>query len=311
MEKINVQCCVCGSSLGDVIARGWDFEYATTKEEYTFKRCVTCGHHYLDPRPSNKDLNRIYPSDYYSYDLNQRVNPLALLVKKTLKKRKIKALLAYVQNDNPCCLDIGCGDGRILNIFEECGVSKDNLYGVEVDNAAVKSINKMGYHGEFGDIEHVHYADELFDCIVMFQVLEHVDDPARVFQKVLRLLKPGGIFIIETPNIQSLDARIFRKRYWGGYHFPRHWNLFDKKSLLALASRQGFKAIKLETFICAVFWIYPFHHYLRECKFPPWVYRFFWPLNNPLLLALATSIDVFLAPLGLAGNLRGVFKKEL
>ena len=72
--------------------------------------------------------------------------------------------------------------------------------------------------------------------MTMFHVIEHVADPPRVAERVARWLAPGGVFAVETPNLESLDARLFRERYWGGYHFPRHWHLYPFRGLPFLAA---------------------------------------------------------------------------
>jgi hypothetical protein len=64
-------CALCGSANGKPFARGFDFEYLTTRTEFTFWRC-DCGGAFLNPRPAPEALGRIYPSDYYSYDFASR-----------------------------------------------------------------------------------------------------------------------------------------------------------------------------------------------------------------------------------------------
>jgi hypothetical protein len=50
--------------------------------------------------------------------------------------------------------------------------------------------------------------------------------------------------VIVTDNTDALDFKIFKGGYWGGYHFPRHWNLFNRKSLTKLAGKgQGLKSL--------------------------------------------------------------------
>ena len=66
-----------------------------------------------------------------------------------------------------------------------------------------------------------------------------------------------------------------------------------------------------ETFVCAVFWIYPLHHWLRQHGFPRRIYRLMWPTTNLPLLAVATALDLLLTPFGLTSNLRGIFRKAV
>lgn len=311
LRQVAVACCVCGGNETEPVARGWDFEYATTREEFGFGRCRGCGHLYLSPRPAPETLDVIYPSDYYAYDLERSVNPLALGVKRWLESRKLERLLRHCTTPTPRFLDVGCGDGRLLDALAARGVPRERLWGVELAAEPVAALGARGYHAHRGRIEELELPAASFDLIVMLQVIEHVADPAETCTALARLLAPGGLLVIETPNARSLDARVFRRRYWGGYHFPRHWNLFDATTLERLGRGAGLEPVGFESFVCAVFWIYPLHHWLRERGAPSWLYRWFWPTRNVPLLAAATLLDLALAPFGLTSNLRGVFRRRV
>ena len=69
------------------------------------------------------------------------------------------------------------------------------------------------------------------DLIIMSQILEHLRDPIAALESLKSKLAPGGFLLLETPNRGGLDYLLFRKRYWGGYHLPRHFHLFTKASL--------------------------------------------------------------------------------
>jgi SAM-dependent methyltransferase len=133
----------------------------------------------------------------------------------------------------------------------------------------------------------------------MFHVIEHVDDPAAVVKKVASWLAPGGVFALETPNLNSYDARLFKPSYWGGYHIPRHWNLFTPDSLFELLRRAGLEPCKVLYQTGHSFWLYSFHHTLRYGKRPrPRLARWFDPLRSLPALALFTGFDKLRAALG-------------
>lgn len=308
MRKMTVPCCICEATTTYRVASGWDFEYGTTQEDFFMQRCTVCGHYYLNPRPAEEEFTTIYPKNYYTYDVKSSVHPIALKAKQWLEKRKLKKLLKLCKVPVPRVLDVGCGDGRVLEVLHQMGIPPHNLSGVEMLEEPLHALRAQGFHTYLGRMEDLSLPEASYDLIVILQVIEHVDQPAVLLKQVARLLAPGGILVIETPNMKSLDARIFRKRYWGGYHFPRHWNLFYKDSLIQIARKSELDLVRTETFPCAVFWIYPFHHWLREKGFSPRIYRIFWPIQAPLLLTLAMGIDLILAPFGLTSNLRGIFR---
>lgn len=307
---IPVSCCVCGNDHSASYSSGKDFEYDTVREEFEFRQCTDCGHVYLTPRPAPESLSVIYPSSYYAYDLNQSVNSYALKIKHALEKRKLSKLLRYCSEPEPRCLDIGCGDGRILDLLANHGIPKDKIEGTELCESIAERLREKGFRGYTGKIEDLQLDEGAYHFILLFQVIEHVENPGQILQKIFHCLAPGGILVVETPNVRSLDARVFKKRYWGGYHFPRHWNLFSRQTLIQLGERIGYEAVAAETFVCAVFWIYSIHHYFKDKGYPKLVSDFFWPLSNPALLVPATALDMLLAPFGLTSNLRIIFKKR-
>ena len=140
---------------------------------------------------------------------------------------------------------------------------------------------------------------ESISLATMFHVIEHVEDPVAVISKVSDWLAPGGILAIETPNIDSIDARLFRRTYWGGYHFPRHWHLFNRKTLSTLMQSQGIEPVHISYQTGHSFWMYSLHHLLR--------YRLKWvrladlfdPMKGLLFLILFTGFDKVRAALGM------------
>ncbi len=73
--------------------------------------------------------------------------------------------------------------------------------------------------------------EQRYDLIIMLNLIEHVEDPTGLLEKVGSRLAKGGNIIIKTPNTDSLDARLIRDSYWGGLHCPRHWVLFNRASM--------------------------------------------------------------------------------
>ena len=138
------------------------------------------------------------------------------------------------------------------------------------------------------------------DPITMFHVIEHVDDPGAVVDRVARWLTPGGIFAMETPNVESLDARIGRRTFWGGYHIPRHWNLFTPATAKRLLEDRGLEVIDIRYQSGHSFWIYGMHHRLRYGNPQlPKLARWFNPFRNLPMLALVTGFDRIRAALGM------------
>ena len=295
-----VTCGACGADDWREYATGKDYEYETSHDEFRMVECRACSNVYLNPRPSKEELSRIYPPTYYSYNYDEAVNPVARWAKERLDYLKAKSWMKWVKNPKPCFLDVGCGDGRYLKMLHRMGVPKDQLYGVEMSEAGMAALNADGYRGLSGRIEDVEaeLPSESFDLIVLLQVLEHVEDPRATISSLARLLKKGGTLIVETPNTKSLDAKLFRRSYWGGYHFPRHWNLFNVETLTRVIEANGLN-VEAHSFLPGhSFWIFSLHHLMADGWQRPRPARFFNPLQNVPLLSLFTGFDMMRARFG-------------
>ena len=137
-----------------------------------------------------------------------------------------------------------------------------------------------------------------FDAVVMLQLIEHVEDPVAIARRVFALLRPGGIFVVETPNLAGFDYRLFRGRWWGHYHFPRHWNLFSRDSLERMLRGAGFA---IERSRGADQHVARGRsrsgNYFLDRGYPGWFARFF-NYKNPLLLAIFVALDTVCSRLG-------------
>ena len=122
-----------------------------------------------------------------------------------------------------------------------------------MDPGAEQLARERGHDYFCGRIED-YESDERFDLVILLNLIEHVADPLEVLRKVQRLLAPEGLALVKTPNTKSLDARVFRRRNWAGYHCPRHWVLFDRASFEATAERAGLRVAEFRYTQGAGFW---------------------------------------------------------
>ncbi len=294
-------CPVCGRGVFEPYAVGFDYELLTCSNPWRFVRCRHCGHRWLNPRPAIAALPVIYPPHYYAYHYEDEINPIAVRGKQLLDSVKLRGVLRHLDARPRSFLDIGCGTGRFLRAMDRRGVPRSSNYGLELDEAVVGRLRREGYQAFCRRVE---VCDEIppgkIDLITMFHVIEHVDDPGAVVRQAARWLSPGGVFAVETPNVESWDARLFRHRFWGGYHIPRHWNLFTPSSLQRLLEDQGLDVVRTRYQTGHSFWMYSIHHRLRYGTRPrPRLARVFDPFGSFALLGAFTAFDKIRAALGL------------
>lgn len=228
-------CPACSQSGARPWLRGPDRLHGR-REEYRLDRCPACSLVWLSnpPRPSEMRLH--YTDAYHHLIAAGGENS-------PHRWRARKAALAP-HKQSGTLLDLGCSSGAFLESMKsECW----NLYGIEMSAANARTAQQRSGAEIFtGDIPDAPFARESFDVITCFDVLEHVFDPALVLGRVAEWLKPGGIFYVLVPNIDSAEARVF-KSYWHGLELPRHLFHFSPRSLCSLAASKGLAAASLQT----------------------------------------------------------------
>lgn len=106
-------------------------------------------------------------------------------------------------------LDIGVGRGEVIGLMQsEFSVNARGCdYHIELFEGKEVPIDKIDLNHE-----ELPYADESFDLITCSEVVEHLENYRRVFREMYRVLKPGGLVIVTTPNVLNMKSRL---RYFG------------------------------------------------------------------------------------------------
>jgi len=139
---------------------------------------------------------------------------------------------------NKNLLDIGCSSGTFLSLAQKRGFS---CYGMDIsEDAAAAARKQYGLTVRQGEIGRLDWGEIRFDFITMFHVLEHLKSPEESLKYAASLLREEGSLIIQVPNSESIQARIFGSR-WYGLDVPRHLINYTPKSLQILLDRCGLK----------------------------------------------------------------------
>ncbi len=220
---------MCGAALGELWATATDTEYGTTAERFAYYLCRDCDCLSIDPLPADR-LDEIYPPTYYSFASGGTdARGLVERVKLRLDLRGYRAVARGLAAREPRILDVGGGAGEISASFVHHGGAA-SAFVVDPDPASIEAARSRGLGGFAGTIEQFDTEDR-FDLILLLNLIEHVADPVGVLRKAGALLAPGGLIWLQTPNFRALDAKLFRRRNWAGYHCPRHWAIFSERGL--------------------------------------------------------------------------------
>ncbi len=303
----HVACCVCGAEDCVPAGIGEDFEYRTSPDTFIAMRCRECGLVYLDPRPTATELPRIYPPNYHAFDFSPERFGFVYRVRRSLEARRALQWCRGL-GESARILDVGCGDGFHLRLLRDFGRPGWKLEGVDASERAVEAARHAGLIVHHGTIERLDLPAATYDLVLLIATIEHVDDPAGVLRAVRRLLKPGGRVVVVTDNTATTDFAVFGARHWGGYHFPRHFNLFNRSTLERLAAITELDVDSIETVMSPVNWVYSIRNTLVDWGAPSWLVERF-SLRSPVALAFFTLVDSAHQVAGSGALLRAVLRR--
>jgi SAM-dependent methyltransferase len=144
----------------------------------------------------------------------------------------------------PRLLDVGCAFGYTLAVARERGWE---VTGVEAAAAVrERTARELGVRVE-PDLLAAHFPAGSFDAVTLWDVIEHLPDPRAALLEVARLLAPGGVCSVVTPDGGSMAARLLGARWEERQKMPEHIFFFDRPSLSALLRSCGFAPLEWGT----------------------------------------------------------------
>ena len=225
-------CCLCG---GDSFLPSWNCG------AYAFVRCSSCGLVQQNPQSEPEAIAARYDEEYLRYEEAHQYayRDLELLALADLGLDARSAPLfatADAEGRRPAALDVGCATGALLSALRERGWAPQ---GVEISDAQARyGENRHGLPIFAGRLENAHFPDSSFDLVHASHLIEHLNDPASFLDEVARVLSPGGLLILTTPNSDGFQARLFGKRWRSAIY--DHLYLFSLRTLRALLDAKGF-----------------------------------------------------------------------
>lgn len=246
---------------------------------YKALKCRNCGLVYASPQPvlTHDAINEIYSSDYYANYYGPRQDYQDRTMTEYYMQCYEKEYAVYNEyaekKDRRTVFDVGCGDGKFLEIFKKHGW---DCIGLEPsETSRVKAIEK-GF--TVLDVPFLQVSDDIgtFDMIFLDNVIEHINEPNPFVAKAYSLLNPGGIFVLKTPNSDSLNESIEtmmlrvlprpvnnlimgsikklfnqgsgRVHRFGNLHPPVHLAIYNDQSMKTALQQAGFSEKNIHNF---------------------------------------------------------------
>jgi len=228
-------CPVCERGQSEELVQAPD-RFHGRDQTYKLVRCATCSMVWLYNAPCPEEM-----SEHYGPDYDRTIGAAGETSPGRWRDRRA-TLSTYKTSGS--LLDLGCSTGSFL---ESLAGGQWKLHGIEMSpDAAKRAVARSGATVFVGDVLSAPFEPGSFDVITCFDVLEHVYNPRQVMTRIREWLKPGGVFYVLVPNIESAEYRIFNT-YWYGLELPRHLSHFSPKSLRKLAEIVGLRELELKT----------------------------------------------------------------
>ena len=232
-------CPLCGGSSFEPF---WDCG------SFSFSRCRACGLVQQSPQSEKSAVEARYDDSYLRYEAERQYafRDLELLALRDLRLEELSRPLfaaAAAEARAPRALDVGCATGALLAALRDSGWEPQ---GVEI-SAALAEYGRSEHHLPIhsGSLESAAFADCSFELVHASHLIEHLNDPSSFLAEARRVLAPGGILILTTPNASGFQARLLGSEWRSAIY--DHLYLFSPRTLGRLMSSSGLPVERVVT----------------------------------------------------------------
>lgn len=224
--RVAFRCLGCGGGEARPVLLGCRDYYLGSPFEVDYHRCRAC--QLLQQHPIPKDVTAFYDH----YPIHARKSPLY----DALRWLVMSPVYYDLRREPPGAqlVDYGCGDGGYLEAQRSRGYE---LAGYEADAGQAGRLSERLSLPVHSDLSQLFGAlGGRTDVLTMHFVLEHLTDLDAGFAAAERLLRPNGVFYFVVPHADSLEARLFGRK-WHNLDPPRHVSFPEPPHVERLAER--------------------------------------------------------------------------
>lgn len=198
---------------------------------YPLLRCERCGSAATGGPPPSADA---YEAGIYSPG-TPRASGLVAVFQRATVAQPVRLLRRAGLSEGASVLDAGAGRGRLVAALRRAGY---DARGIEPSARSAGMAAEAGEPVERAAIEE--HSESGLDAVVLWHVLEHVEDPQATLERLRGWLAPGGVLLVGVPNAASWQARVGGDG-WLHFDAPRHRSHFTPRGLGLLLGRTGFE----------------------------------------------------------------------
>lgn len=219
---------------------------AFRKFNYSIFNCGLCKSLYVYPSPSSLELEH-----FYKKTEGEQLSTVCWTDTPDSHKHVWEIWKQALEQIENCCdrgslLDIGCGTGQFLAFAKKLGWS--DLTGIElVPEVADKARQLSGAVIHNCDLLSAYLPAQSFSGIILWDIVEHLNNIQAVLEESFRLLKPGGVIFIGTVHLHGFSMRLLQQNALT-LNPPEHLIFFTQKGMSRVLKTAGFKAIEQYSF---------------------------------------------------------------
>jgi 2-polyprenyl-3-methyl-5-hydroxy-6-metoxy-1,4-benzoquinol methylase len=229
---VAVNCPICNSNT-------YKQQYLV-KQTWNIVQCNSCNFVYTNPRLDTNAIIDIYHQNYFQNTQfgysNYEENPHLKVL--NFSKWINEALPFLNTKNNLKALDVGCAAGFALSVYKKNNIE---AHGIELDDAYTKNLKANNYLIYDKPLLENKY-QTTYDMISMFDVIEHLTNLDQHATLLNQLLNQNGLLIFVTPDYNSLQRKVFGKR-WFQFKPIEHINYFTKDTLQNFFEKFGFELV--------------------------------------------------------------------
>ena len=225
-----------------------------SKFNEAYLKCPTCQLLFYREIPALDDLKFMYSGGWLKGLRRKLLTPMRriwMLKGKRRARARAERIFSVARELAPegsaTFLDMGCNKGWLLEAAMKGGF---DAHGIEIARGQIgpflNTYRRMRANVEIGpflDVAAV-FADGQFDVVTAIDVIEHFREPREAFAEILRILKPGGCLVAQTPDTESVNAKQ-EGDTWHTMKPMEHMHLFNAENLRRLATEIGFDRVEL------------------------------------------------------------------
>ena len=218
-----------------------EFRNLWIKDGFTYVKCQNCEFVYLNPR-LNEDVTLEFYNGAWTNCYNQTKFFSSNDSDDRINFRNLVEISRIVRSGK--LLEVGCATGYFLQAARDrFGF---DVFGVE-PNAETSRFCREERHLKVttGTLEGADFPESFFDVVYMRDVFEHIREPRQLLEEIRRVMKRGGLIVVEVPNVDGLIYKLVGKRHVCVFGFE-HFNFFSRKSLEYVFKETGFKTIQVK-----------------------------------------------------------------